>query len=354
MDASVSARKLFREFVVLAMRSCQQAEKSCPRTGRGRKPVVPDWVIGTLVVVAVAARRKTKSAQFRYSWAHAEELKALGVWPLPKRSAFFDRYLRAWRLLQVAIACEGKLAVKQKWADAESVSADKSLIAAQGPPAHRRNGRPCRVRGADLEAGWGKSEYDGWVYGYGYEAIVSSGKRGPIWPLLASVEPANRHESQMIREKVPYLPRQTKAVLADKAYDADDLTEAIEWRTDGRRTGRRFVCPLIQRSTARRPPRKAWRRTRERQTRQAHRRARAAFLKSRTGQRLYARRRVTAEPFNAWLKERFQLQQHVWHRGLNNNRTQILAAIQSYQLVLHLNQVHRRSAGSITWLIDVL
>ena len=48
---------------------------------------------------------------------------------------------------------------------------------------------------------------------------------------------------------------------------------------------------------------------------------------------------MTAEPFNAWFKERFQLQQRVWHRGLNNNRTQILAAIMGYQLVLHMNQV---------------
>jgi hypothetical protein len=235
--------------------------------------------------VAVAARRKTKSAQLRYGWARADELKALGVWPLPKRSAFFERYLRAWQLLQVAITNEGKLAGRLKWADVVSVSADKSLIAAQGPPAHRRNGRPCRVRGADLEAGWGKSEYDGWVYGYGYEVVVSSGKRGPIWPLLASVEPANRHESQMIREKLPHLPCRTKAVLADKAYDADDLTEAIEWTIDGRRTGRRFVCPLIQRCNARRTPKKVWRRTRGRQTRQAHRRDRAAFLRTQAGRR---------------------------------------------------------------------
>lgn len=354
MGISVSSRELFREFVQLAIRVCQQAEKTCPRAGRGRKPVIPDWVVGTLIVLAVAARRKTKSAQFRYCWAHADELKALGVWPLPKRSTFFDRYLRAWRLLQAAIAWEGKLAEKQGWADVESVSADKSLIAAQGPPAHRRHGRPCRVRGADLEAGWGKSEHDGWVYGYGYEVVVSAGKRGPIWPLLASVEPANRHETQMIREKLPQLPRRTKAVLADKAYDADDLTEAIEWTTEGRRTGRRFVCPLIQRFNARRIPKEGWKRTRRRQTRQAHRQARAAFWSSPIGQRLYARRRVTAEPFNAWLKERFQLQQHVWHRRLNNNRTQILAAITSYQLILHLNRIHRHSPGAITWLIDAL
>ena len=53
-------------------------------------------------------------------------------------------------------------------------------------------------------------------------------------------------------------------------------------------------------------------------------------------------------------EERFQLQQHVWHRGLNNNRTQILAAIMGYQLVLHMNQVHCNSPASITWVIDAL
>jgi hypothetical protein len=164
MDVSVSARELFREFVGLAMRSCQQAEKACPRTGPGRKPVVPDWVIATRIVVAVAARRKTKSAQLRYGWARADELKALGVWPLPKGSAFFERYLRAWRLLQAAIAYEGKLAERLRWADVESVSADKSLIAAQGPPAHRRNGRPCRVRGADLEAVKASTRLGLWIW----------------------------------------------------------------------------------------------------------------------------------------------------------------------------------------------
>ena len=167
------------------MRSCQRAERMCPRTGRGRKPVVPEWVIATLIVVAVAAHRKTKSAQLRYGWARADELKALGVWPLPKRSAFFERYLRAWQLLQAAIACEGKLAERLRWADVESVSADKSLIAAQGPPAHRRNGRACRVRGADLEAGWGKSEYDGWSMDMGTRWLFpreNKGRFGLYWP----------------------------------------------------------------------------------------------------------------------------------------------------------------------------
>ena len=354
METSLTSRQMFRQFVQLAKRVCQQVEADHPRSGPGRKPVVPEWVIATLIVVSVAARRQSKSAQFRFSRSHAEELKSLGVWPLPGRSAFFDRYRRAGRLLQAAIAREGKLAVHHGWADVETVAADKSLIAAKGPPAHRRNGRPCRVRGADPEAGWGKNEHDGWVYGYGYEVVVSAGKQGPIWPLLASVEPGNCNETRMIREKLPQLPRRTKAILADRGYDADDLTEMIEWKTDGSRTGRRFVCPLIERFNARRTPKKVWRRTRQRQTRREHRQARAAYWSSRAGQRLYARRRITAEPFNAWFKDRCQLQQNVWHRGLNNNRTQILAAIFSYQLVLHINRLLRRAGGGIAWLIDAL
>lgn len=353
MERSVSTQDVFREFVQLAFRICTQVEAERPRRGPGRKPVVSDGVIAVLIAVAVAARRKTKSAQWRFIWAHAAELEVLGVWPLPKRTAYFDRYRRAWQLLQKAIAREGRLAGMQQWADVRSVAADKSMIAAQGPPAHRRHGKPCRVRGVDREAGWSRSEHDGWVYGYGYEVVVSCGKRGPVWPMLASVEPGNRHETKMIRDKLPLLPRRTKAVLADRGYDADDLTELIEWK-NGCRTGRRFVCPLIRRRNARRIPKQTWRRTKARQTRQAHRQARATYWASAVGRRLYTRRRVTVEPFNAWLKDRFQLQDRVWHRGLDNNRTQILAAIFSYQLVLHLNRIHRNTTGNIAWLLDAL
>jgi hypothetical protein len=353
MGINVLSRDVFREFVQVAMRACGQAEAKNVRPGRGRQPVIPDRVIATLIAIAVAARRKTKSAQFRFLWAHAEELRSLGVWPLPKRTTYFERYRRAWRVLQRAIACEGKLATKQRWADVQSVAADKSMVAAQGPPAHRWKGKPCRVHGVDRDAGWSCSEHDGWVYGYGYEVIVSAGKQGPVWPLLASVEPGNRHETKMIRDKLPQLPHRAKSVLADRGYDADDLTELIEWR-NGRRTGRRFLCPLIRRCNARRTPKQVWPRTQARRTRQTHRQARAAYCASPMGRRLYRRRRVTVEPFNAWLKDRFHLQNRVWHRGLDNNRTQILAAIFSYQLVLHLNRIHGNPTGSIAWLLDAL
>jgi len=354
MEKTVSRQQLFEQFVVLTMRVCQRAERRAPRKGPGRKPVIPDWVMATLIALAIAARRKGKSAQLRYLQARKDELAALGVAPFPARSTYFERYRRAWKLLQVAVCMEGLVAVARGWADAREVAADKSLIAAQGPPAHRRHGKPCRVKGADLDAGWGRSEHDGWVYGYGYEVLVSAGKSQPTWPLQASVEPGNRNEIRMLPDKLPYLPRKTKKVLADRAYDSDDLTEAIEWRPDGKRTGRRFVCPLIQRANARKTPKQEWRRTARRKLRKAHRQARLEYWKSPQGQRAYARRFVTSEPFNAWLKDRFELQRRVWHRGLMNNRTQILASIFAYQLTLHLNRLHRRANGEIAWILDAL
>jgi hypothetical protein len=59
MDADVSARDVLRKFVQLAMQACTQAETKCVRRG---------YVIALLIAIAVAARRKTKSAQFRFVW----------------------------------------------------------------------------------------------------------------------------------------------------------------------------------------------------------------------------------------------------------------------------------------------
>jgi hypothetical protein len=56
------------------------------------------------------------------------------------------------------------------------------------------------------------------------------------------------------------------------------------------------------------------------------------------------RRGVRVESFNDWLKSRFDLHHHAWHRGLDNNRTQLLGAILTYQLLMHLN--HQRATAT--------
>jgi hypothetical protein len=350
---SASGEALLRELIEIAVPVCQRAEKELPRRGPGRKPEFPDWALAALIIVAVVRRKTSKSSQFRYLKARETQLcKLLKLPRLPARSTFFDRYRRGWKLFQKAIELEGRTAIERGWADAQVLAVDKSLIAARGPVWHQRHGKRRRIRGADPDAGWGKSEHDGWVYGYGFEAVVSAPAKGTVCPVLASVDAANRNESLTFRAKIPRLPRKTRYVLADKGYDADDNCEAIEWKSNGRRTGRRFVCPLIQRANTKRTPRRAWRRTKVRRLRLRHRQSRAAFIASERGKRLYARRRQTVEPFNSWLKELFFLEDRVWHRGLDNNRTQLLAAIFTYQLLIHLNRRHRVANGCIKWITD--
>jgi hypothetical protein len=336
------------DLVELASRTCQLAERDHPRRGRGRKPVYEDWLIAVLIVVAIAKMKKSKDAQFKFIQEHQQSLSQLLRSPLPSRTTYYDRYPRAWRLYQTAIQRQGRQAIRGGWADATVVAVDKSLIAARGPVGHVRRSRR---RGTDHEATWGRSEHDGWVFGFGYEVVVSCGKNGLICPLLASADTASRHESVSFREQIPRLPRRTKYVLADRAFDNDDACEAIEWR-HGKRTGRRFVCHT--RRSARPQARRVWRRTAHRLIRHQHRLQRKAFLQTARGKRLYRRRGTSVEPFNAWLKTLFQLEDRVWHRGLDNNRTQLLAGIFIYQLLLTINRRRGHKNGRIKWLLDAL
>lgn len=344
------------ELVRMAVPICQQAERENPRTGPGRKPWIPDWAMAVFIMVAVLKHRKSKSAQYRYLQAVRKQLlKWMGTDRFPSRSTYFDRYRRAWQMYEHAIRISGEQAVRAGRADPRSVAVDQSIVRARGPRWNRRHQAEGRIpRGADLEATWTYSTYHGWILGYGYEVVVSAGKKGPVWPLLASAATASCHPRHTFPQKIADLPKPTRYVLADAGYDSNQYGEAIEWDEKGRPTGRRFLCPQIyRRGEHRRPasPRK------ERGLRRLHRQRRErrkAYYEKAHAQRLYRRRGHTVEPFNDWLKSRFDLHDRVWHRGLDNNRTQLLAAIFSYQLLLHYNYRHGRHNGQIQWILDCL
>jgi hypothetical protein len=60
------------------------------------------------------------------------------------------------------------------------------------------------------------------------------------------------------------------------------------------------------------------------------------------------------EPFHQWFKTHFELTRSCWHRGLHNNRTQILAALFGYQLLVRYNQAHHHDNAQIAWILDGL
>lgn len=308
-----------------------------------------------LIFTAVLKRRKSKSSQYQYLTQHAHEVKKrLGLRSWPVRSTYFERYRRAWQLFEAAIAILGRR-LCHTWVDARVVVVEKSLMHAKGPKRHRRTGRRRRRRrGTDDEADWGRSTYHGWVYGYSFEVVVTAPTHGPVVPLLASVNTASASEHRSFGPKIAQLPTATRYVLADAGYDNNRYGEQIEYNGT-RRTGRRFVCPSIRRPHD--PPSEETylkERRSDRRVSRMRRHARKQFFRSLFGRRLSQRRRKTVEPFNEWFKNLFDLHDHVWHRGLHNNATQILAAIYAYQILVLYNRRFATADGEIQWILDGL
>lgn len=345
------------ELVKMAVPICQQAERECPRTGPGRRPEIPDWVMTVLILVVVAKRRKTKSAQYRFLKAHQKELsRCLGISRFPARSTYFDRYSRTYGLMQYALRIQTLQEAEAGHIELGCVAVDKSLIPTCGAKwanYQRLKGR--LPAGADIEAAWTFSPHHGWVLGYGYEVVVTAQRQGIVWPIIASVEPANVSERQTFPRKIDQLPPQIRYVLADKGYDSEDVATAVEStpRAGRSRRRRRFVCPLQERHNVGQA-KQTWNQTHRRRQRRERRHARRLYMQTKFARQLFSRRSRTVEPFNEWFKSLFELNEKVWHRGLGNNRTQILAALLVYQFLLKYNQQQDRPNAQVRWILDAL
>lgn len=342
--------------VKMAVPLCQRAERDCPRTGPGRKPDIPDWVLAVLIMIAVLKRKKTKSAQYRFLSEHRRELQQwLGTDKFPARSTYFDRYRRAHRLFGCAIKLQGEKAIAEGVTDPTDVAVDKSLIAARGPLWHKSNRKKNRIpkglRGVDRQSDWGRSQHDGWVQGYSFEVVVAATKKTTVFPLLASADTASAKEMTTFDEKIADLPESTKNVSADSGYDSNHVAERIEWTDEGKRTGRRFLCPENKRNSKDKSDKQV---VEPRDESHRRRLARRQFYRSPRGKALYRRRSQTVEPFNEWFKSLFELEDRVWHRGLENNQTQMLAAVFTYQLVVRYNHRRGRENGQVRWFLDTL
>lgn len=342
--------------VMSAVPICQLAEAASPRSGPGRKPDIPDWVMAVLIMVAVLKRKKSKSSQYRFLRAHRTQLlETLKTDHFPARSTYFDRYRRVWRLYEQAIRIEGDRAVRQRLVDARCVAVDQSVVNARGPKWNKRHVARKKVpRGADLEATWTYSGYHGWSLGYSYEVVVTAEKNGTVWPLLATADPASWQPKRTFPAKITQLPASTRYVLADAGYDNNVFGDAIECDSSERRTRRHFLCPHIYRSGDHRRPEQAFPDKGARRRRRERRNVRREYFEKPHVQRLYQRRSSTVEPFNDWLKSRFELHDRAWHRGLSNNRTQLLAAIFSYQILLRYNRSQGNTNGQVQWILDTL
>lgn len=342
------------ELIQMAIPLCQAAQQQCPRTGPGRPVEFEDWQMAALIMTAILKKRKSKSSQYSFLSQHRQDLcLLLNLEHLPARSTYFDRYRKAHRLFAVAIRLQGQKALQEHVADASTAAADKSLVAARGRRWHRSSQEQGRQPvGVDSQAAWGRSDYDGWVYGYGYEVLVSATAQKQVFPLLASVGAANSSEHRSFAQKIRDLPASTKHLLLDSGYDSNAMAEAVEWHPDGKPSGRHYLCPLQSRCGKPAVGQMVHRGKRERS--RQRRLLRQKYFFSPAGRQLYRLRKQSSEPFNQWFKELFELQDRVWHKGLENNQTQVLCAIFCYQLLIRYNYRRGNRDGQVQWILNGL
>ena len=231
---------------------CRAAGEQRVARGRGRTFDFADWQIGIMIAMATLKLRKSKSAQYEYLLAHAEEVSRWLKLPrFPARSTYFTRFRAAFPFFEIAIRVQGEVAVDEGFTDPRIQAVDKSLLHARGPVWHTRDQRRRRrPRGVDVDATWGYSDHHGWVYGYSFEVLVTAGRKAPVFPMQASVDVASCSEHHSFAAKIPHLHEACIYVLVDAGYDNGRYTDAIEFDARGHRTGRRLIGRLQSKLSA--------------------------------------------------------------------------------------------------------
>src|SRR5918993_2428160 len=227
----------------------------------------------------------------------------------------FERRLRALpETLPERIGVLGRHLVEllQPWASSgRAVALDSTVLKARGGVWHKKDREAGVVphSSIDTEAGWTKSGWHGWVYGWKLHLAVTV---AAVWiPLAAELTPANVADNVLAPALLPELPPDLRFLLADVAYDDPAL------RAAGAAAGWTLVTPR-----------------------------RGPYPHTDGGvevRRVFHRLRTQAiETWNGQFKAIFDCTDRVPTRGLVSTRRFVLGAVFVYQLLL----LHRLALGA--------
>lgn len=183
---------------------------------------------------------------------------------IPDRRTF-DRRLKGWQLpAQLYMLAATEFMMKEFKLGIARLAVDNRMFKAFGAIWHRKDQKksiiPEGLRNVDITAGWGVSQYRGWIFGHGLDVFVTTGKL--VLPVLAIARSLKIRGNTSLKQVVRLLPPVEKGVVsADSEYYDQELADCL------RATGRSLHAP------AKRTPEKV--------------------PQSKT----YQRRKVTVEPF---------------------------------------------------------
>ena len=148
-------------------------------------------------------------AQHRWLSAHPEVWVLLNLETIPHRTTLSRQYKRLATVVTEFVAFVGNQVSDLDEAFANThLAEDKSLFKANGPVWHqsdRQEGRiPPKLRHLDTDATWGKSGYQGWVYGYSIHITCTES----AFPKMVQTETAAVADNDVLDQKADFILKQ--------------------------------------------------------------------------------------------------------------------------------------------------
>jgi hypothetical protein len=204
-----------------------------PPRGRGRPPVYSDRLFLKALVIMIVRRLPKVHLLLAVLDEPTPEMQRLravlteqGRYPTRRT---WERRLRALpATLPAQIGCLGRSLVEllQPWAAGGCAAAiDSTVLRAHGGVWHKKHREAGVVphTSIDTEAGWTKSGWHGWVYGWKLHLVVTV---AAVWlPLAAELTPANTADNELAPRLLPAMPPTLRFLLGDTSYDDPALRD---------------------------------------------------------------------------------------------------------------------------------
>ena len=219
--------------------------------GRGRPALYSDRVFLKALVIMIVRRLPKVHlllAVLDEPSPEMQRLRALlteqGRYPTRRT---WERRLRAIpATLPAQIGCLGRglVEVLQPWTEGGHAAAmDSTVLRAHGGVWHKKHREAGLVphTSIDTEAGWTKSGWHGWVYGWKLHVVVTV---AAVWlPLAAELTPANAADNEVAPRLLPVLPPALRFLLGDTSYDDTTLRDQCAAAGYGLVTSKRGAYP---------------------------------------------------------------------------------------------------------------
>jgi hypothetical protein len=204
--------------------------------GRGRPVVYSDRLfLKALVIMIVRRLHKVHEllSVLAEPTAEMDAVRGLLVEQgrYPSRRTFERRLKRLPESLPAQIAALGHhlVARLRPWAECgRAVALDSTLLRASGGVWHKKHREAGEVphTSIDTEAGWTKSGWHGWVYGWKLHLATTV---AAVWiPLAARLTPANEADNEVAPLLIEELPEEVRFVLGDLHYNAPNVRARCE------------------------------------------------------------------------------------------------------------------------------